>query len=112
MSAKKTPSRAIIGTVALFGVALALAGSALAVALKPAISSFTPTSAKPAATITLKGKHFTGAKMVKVDGMTAKFKVVSPTKLTVTIPSKAKSGKIAVTTAGGTATSSLKLTVA
>jgi hypothetical protein len=98
-------------TAALFAVVMVLAGSAFAAAVKPAISSFAPTTAKPAATITLLGKHFTGAKTVKVDGMKAKFKVVSPTKLTVTLPSKAKTGKITVTTAGGTATSSVSLRI-
>jgi len=86
-------------------VAAALAASAFA-ALAPTITSFTPTSAKPKASITITGTNLKGAKTVKVDGMSAKFKVDSATKVVATLPTKAKSGKIVVTTAGGKATSS------
>ncbi len=100
-------------TAAALITAAAVAGPAFAAghALKPAIASFTPTTAKPTAVVTVLGSNLTGAKIVKIDGMSAKFKVLSAKKLTVTLPSKAKSGKIAVTTTGGTATSFLTLKV-
>jgi mono/diheme cytochrome c family protein len=98
-------------------VALALsvvaAGAAVAVAAtaKPSITRFAPLSAKPLASITVTGKNFTAVKSVKIGGLTAKFKTASTTKITATVPSTAKSGKVAVTTAGGTATSAATLKV-
>jgi IPT/TIG domain len=79
--------------------------------VKPTITKFSPTSAKPAGMITITGTHFTGTKTVTIDGTKSAFKVVSASKLTLTLPAKAKSGKIEVTTAGGTATSSGALKV-
>jgi len=78
---------------------------------KAVVTSFTPTKAKAGAKITVTGKNFTGASSVKVDALKATFKVVSATKLTVTVPAKAKTGKISVTTKAGTATSAKSLTV-
>jgi hypothetical protein len=96
---------ALVATVAL------LAGSALAAVSAPKIASFTPASAKPGATITIAGLNFTGASSVMVDGMKATFKIVSSKKLTVKIPTKAKTGTLTVVTKGGTAKSSKSLTV-
>ena len=78
---------------------------------KPAISSFTPSSVAAMKTITVVGKNFAKIKSVTVDGLKATYKVDSATKLTVTIPAKAKSGLIKVTTAGGTAKSGHALTI-
>ncbi len=104
--------RLTIATAAALAVGViaspAFAASQIA---KPTIASFAPVKAKAKAMITIHGTNLTGTKTVKVDGMTATFKVVSPTELTITLPSKVKSGKIAVTTSGGQATSSLSLKV-
>ena len=51
------------------------------------------------------------ASRVTVDGMKMKFTVVSPTKIVVTLSTKAKTGQIAVTTAHGKATSAHVLNV-
>jgi uncharacterized cupredoxin-like copper-binding protein len=108
----RNPSIAVAVVIAV----MAFAGSALAagIAAKPSIISFSPLSAKPLAMVTISGKNFTGTKTVRIDGLVAKFKLVSPTKLTATVPSKAKSGKIVVTTAAGSVTSrtTLKVVVA
>lgn len=77
----------------------------------PSITSFSPASAAVAAKVVVLGKHFTKVKWVKVDGRTAKFKLDSAGKLTVTIPAKAKSGKIEVETVAGTATSAKALAI-
>jgi hypothetical protein len=94
-------------------LAAVLAGSALSAgyALKPAITSFSPGTAKAMATVTVHGKNFSAVKTVKVDGKSVAFKVASTTKITITLPSTVKSGKIAVATAGGTATSVRRLVI-
>jgi ABC-type Fe3+ transport system substrate-binding protein len=70
----------------------------------PSIAKVTPTSAKTGATITVLGKNFSGATSVTFQGVPSKFKVNSALKLTVTVPSKAKSGALTITTPNGTAT--------
>jgi hypothetical protein len=102
------------GSLAAVAAAGAVAaGSAFAAAhvAAPTIASFTPTSAKAGASITVLGSHLTGVMTVKIDGMKATFKVVSPKKITVKVPAKAKTGPLAVTTKGGTAKSATRLTI-
>ncbi len=77
---------------------------------KPSIGSFTPAKAKTGATVTITGANLTGATTVKIGGVAAKFKVVSSTKITATVSATAKSGKITVASAAGTATSSKSFT--
>ena len=71
----------------------------------PTVAKVAPTHARPGATVTLTGTNFTGTTSVTIQGVPARFKIVSPTKLTLTIPAKAKSGAITVTNPSGTATS-------
>jgi len=70
----------------------------------PAIAKVTPAAAKTGGTITVLGKNFNGATSVTFQGVPAKFKVNSTVKITVTVPSKAKTGSLTVTTPNGTAT--------
>ncbi len=76
----------------------------------PTIASFAPAKAKIGATVTLTGSNFTRTTSVTVQGVAAKFKIVSGTKITFTVPARAKSGPITVTNPAGTATSK-RLTV-
>ena len=99
---------AALATVATVGAASALAAAGVTA---PTISSFTPTKVKPVAKVTIAGKNLKGATAVTVDGMKMKFVVVSPTKIVVTLSTKAKTGQIAVTTAHGKATSAHVLNV-
>jgi len=101
----KTMYSRLVSAVALLVVALTLSGSALAMSAKPLITSFTPLVGKTGTKITLTGDNLTGATSVKIGAVKAMFNVDSATKLTVTVPSKVKSGKITVTTKAGTATS-------
>ena len=71
----------------------------------PTITKVAPARARAGATVTLTGTTFTGVTSVTIQGVPAKFKVVSATKLTLTVPAKAKSGTITVTSPSGTATS-------
>jgi hypothetical protein len=72
----------------------------------PTISSFSPTSGKVGATVTINGANLTGVTKVTFNGVAASFTAVSDTQVTATVPSGAKNGPIAVTTPNGTATSS------
>ena len=95
-----------IGAVAL-AVALTVSAVAFAATAKPSISSFTPSTLKAGATVTITGKNLTGASSVTFDGTKASsLKVVSATKITAMVPSNVQAGKIGVTTKDGTATSS------
>ena len=72
----------------------------------PAILSFNPTSGSVGTHVTITGISFTGATKVTFGGVKATtFSVDSDTKITATVPAGAKTGKIQVTTSGGTATS-------
>ena len=77
----------------------------------PTITSFSPTSGPVGATVTINGTNFTGATSVKFNGVTATFIVNSATKITATVPTGATTGRITVTTPGGTATSTSDFTV-
>ena len=70
----------------------------------PSIAKVMPAKTRPGATLTVVGKNFTGATSVTFQGIPAKFKVGSGLKLTVTVPQKAKTGSLTVTTPNGTAT--------
>ncbi|MCI1189391.1 IPT/TIG domain-containing protein [Hymenobacter sp. DH14] len=73
----------------------------------PTITSFTPTSGGPGATVTVTGTNLTGATAVQIGTFTVtNFTVVNATTITFVVPSGtgSVSGLISVTTPGGTAT--------
>ena len=55
--------------------------------------------------ILLQGAHFMGTTAVTFSGVSATFRILTANYISVTVPSGAKTGKIAVTNAGGTTTS-------
>ena len=71
----------------------------------PTITKVAPAHAAPGTTVTLTGTNLTGTTSVTIQGVPAKFKVVSATKLTFVVPAKAKTGTITVTNPSGTAKS-------
>ena len=85
------------------GSAISLAS--LTIALAPTITGFTPSSSILPATITISGTNLLGATNVKIGTVSLTSVVAGATQITATIPSTAKTGTLAVTTPGGTATS-------
>ena len=78
----------------------------------PTITSFTATTGGRGLGITITGTNFTGATSVSVGGVaTTAFRMVSATSIIVGVPAGAVTGKVTVTTPGGTATSTANFTV-
>jgi hypothetical protein len=78
----------------------------------PTISGFLPSSGPAGTGVTITGTDLTGASAVTFHGTSAtSFSVDSATQVTATVPAGATTGPIAVTTAGGTATSASDFTV-
>jgi outer membrane protein assembly factor BamB len=89
-----------------------LIAAAPAYAAAPAITSFTPTSGPLLTSVAITGTGFASPATVKFGGVAATAVTVnSSTKITATVPTAAPTGKISVTTSGGTATSSGTFTV-
>jgi hypothetical protein len=81
------------------------------VTVPPTISSFAPTSGPVRTSVSITGSNFTGASSVTFNGAAASYTVNSPTSITATVPAATTTGPIAVTTAGGTVTSSSSYTM-
>ncbi len=77
----------------------------------PSITSFSPSSGTPGTTVTINGSGFTGASRVTFSGTAASFSVVSANQIKATVPRRARSGRIAVTTSGGSTSSATSFTV-
>lgn len=106
----ETELTAVVPAAAVTGVVSVVTSSGTLTATSnfkvlPTIKSINPTSGPVGTVVTITGSGLTGATSVTVGGKAASFTVVSSTEITVTVPSTAKTGKITVTTAGGTASS-------
>lgn len=77
----------------------------------PAISKFSPLSGPAGTRVTITGHNLAGATHVTFNGTSATIRSDSATRIVVKVPTGATTGHIAVTTAGGTATSSKVFTV-
>jgi len=79
--------------------------------VKPTLASFTPPSGPVGTSVTITGTGLTQATKVTFNGTSATFVVNSDTQITATVPTGATTGKIAVTTKGGTVSSTTSFTV-
>lgn len=78
----------------------------------PTITNLDPTSGPVGTQVGIVGGGFAGTKKVTFGGVKAtQFTVVTPSLIQAIVPTGAKSGKIAVTTPNGTATSAQKFTI-
>ena len=73
--------------------------------VSPKLSGFNPGGGSFGTPVTLTGTGLLGATAVKFNGKTTTFSVVSSTQITTVVPANATTGKISVSSAGGTATS-------
>jgi uncharacterized repeat protein (TIGR03803 family) len=77
----------------------------------PTLTKFAPESGPVGTSVTITGTGLKQTTKVTFDGKSATFKVISDTEVTADVPTGAKTGKIAVTTKGGSVTSSAEFTV-
>jgi uncharacterized protein (TIGR03437 family) len=78
----------------------------------PAITGFTPAAGPVGTSVVITGTTLTGATSVKFNGKSAAFTVNSSTQVTATVPAAATTGRISVTTAGGTTATTSDFVVA
>jgi len=105
------PAEALTGSVTVTTDGTTLT-STKTFSVLPTIKSFTPLSGPVGTPVTITGTGLTQTTKVTFDGVAAtNFTVNSDTQVTADVPTGAKTGKIAVTTAGGSASSSAKSTV-
>lgn len=78
---------------------------------KPTFLSFNPPSGPSGTAVTISGTGFTQATIVSFSGKNATFTVNSDSQITATVPARAKTGKIKVTTPAGVATSTSNFVV-
>jgi uncharacterized repeat protein (TIGR03803 family) len=72
---------------------------------RPNVVNLSPTKGAVGTKVLLQGAHFVGTTAVTFNGVSATFSLLTANYISVTVPSGAKTGKIAVTNAGGTTTS-------
>jgi hypothetical protein len=77
----------------------------------PQITSFAPISGPVGTKVVITGAGFTGTTKVTFGATATSFTVNGNTQVTATVPTGAVTGKISITTAGGTATSATVFTV-
>jgi hypothetical protein len=82
----------------------------LAVGLGPFIKT-NPTSGTVGTAVTILGTDLTGSTSVSFNGTAAVFTVVSVSEITATVPNGATTGKVQVTTPGGTLLSNVAFRV-
>jgi hypothetical protein len=104
------PAGATTGPIGV-GTAFGTVTSAGTFTVAPRITGFVPQSGEPGASVVITGSNFTGATAVRFHGIAAAFHVDSSTQITATVPAGATTGPLAVTTPGGTATSTGTYTV-
>jgi hypothetical protein len=77
----------------------------------PTIASFSPARGPVGTPVTIRGTGFGGTTSVRFNGTAAIFSDVSSTQINAMVPAGATTGRISVTTPGGTATSTGAFTV-
>lgn len=100
----KVPTGATTGKITVTTAKGSKLKTKVAFRVKPHIKSFSPTSGPVGTQVAITGVSLTQTSKVTFDGVDAKFSVDSDTEVTATVPTGAKSGKIAITTLGGIAT--------
>jgi uncharacterized repeat protein (TIGR03803 family) len=105
------PSGATTGYISVGGTADGTLKSNLAFKVTPQLKQFSPTSGPVGTQVTIGGVSLTQTASVTFGGVKATFTVDSDNQITATVPSTAKTGKVSITTSGGTVTSARNFTV-
>ncbi|MGH2596587.1 MAG: IPT/TIG domain-containing protein, partial [Actinomycetota bacterium] len=85
--------------------------SATAFKVPPQLAGFSPSTGPVTTAVVITGSAFTGATSVTFGGIAATFTVDSDNQITAIVPAGAVTGKIKVTTGGGSVTSATSFTV-
>jgi uncharacterized repeat protein (TIGR03803 family) len=104
------PAGALTGAVTVTTGSTTLT-SAQTFKVKPTITSFAPPSGPVGTSVSINGTGLMQATRVAFNGTSASFTVNSDILITATVPTGATTGKIAVTTKGGSASSGTSFTV-
>jgi len=104
------PAGALTGSVTVTTGTTTLT-SAKTFKVLPTITSFAPASGPVGTSVTITGTGLQQATKVTFDGKSATFTVISDSEVTAEVPTGAATGKIAVTTKGGSHTSATRFTV-
>jgi uncharacterized repeat protein (TIGR03803 family) len=104
------PAGALTGKVTVTTGSTTLSTTAI-YKITPTVLSFTPLDGPVGTSVTITGTGLTQATKVTFDEVSAAFTVNSDSEIAATVPTGATTGKIAVTTKGGTATSTNSFTV-
>ncbi|MES2388879.1 MAG: IPT/TIG domain-containing protein [Bacteroidota bacterium] len=105
------PVGAATGTVTITTPGGSATGTVFTVIPAPVISSFTPNKGYVGTPVTISGSNFVSVSSVKFNGVTAAFTLVNAGSISTNVPAGATTGRITVTTPGGTAQSSSNFTV-
>jgi uncharacterized repeat protein (TIGR03803 family) len=104
------PTGALTGDVTVTTGSTVLSTAAM-YKITPTYKSFTPPSGPVGTVVTFNGTGLTQTTKVTIDKISASFTAVSDSEITATVPTGAATGKIVVTTKGGSVTSSTNFTV-
>jgi hypothetical protein len=104
------PTGALTGTVTVTTGSTVLSTKAN-YNITPTFKTFTPSSGPVGTLVTITGTGLTQTTKVTFNKVSATFTVSSDSQVTATVPTGATTGKIVVTTKGGSATSSTSFTV-
>lgn len=104
------PSGALTGKVTVTTGSTTLSTSAT-YKITPTLKTFAPSSGPVGTSVTITGTGLEQTTKVTIDKIAATFTVDSDSQITAAVPAGASTGKIAVTTKGGSATSSASFTV-
>jgi hypothetical protein len=108
----KVPAGAKTGQKIIVTTLGGIATSADTFAVVPNVISFGPSKGPVGTPVTITGTSFTGTTSVTFGGVAAtSFQVIDDSHLKALVPTGAKTGKIQVTTPGGTGTSTTDFTV-
>jgi hypothetical protein len=114
LSGVSCPNASTCQAAGTYEVSLSVPGQTLVLSAStsaPTIIKFSPASGPVGTSVTVTGTHLAGATKVTFNGTPATISSAHPTEIVVKVPHGATTGKIKVTTPGGTATSATSFKV-